>query len=138
LALFGKPLLKTFKVVHDYESDIVRIPKKDNWIELKNQYYCGKKEQSHHLTKNHHVFPSSKAAPTLITGQHLDTKMCTNLKGDHCAPPSRQVFQHINNISEPVDETIIEQAKHETQEPFTLTGNKRCAQEKCPKKSQAK
>jgi hypothetical protein len=50
-ALFGKPLLKIFKVVHDYESDIVRIPEKDNWIKLKNQYYHSKREHKATISK---------------------------------------------------------------------------------------
>jgi hypothetical protein len=37
-----------------------------------------------------------------------------NSKGDHCASPVRQVFQHDNYISEPVDKAIIGQTEHES------------------------
>ena len=38
--LFGKPLLKTFKAVHDYTEDIIRIPQKEGmeWEVLTNQF----------------------------------------------------------------------------------------------------
>ena len=42
LALFGKPLLRKFKAIHEYEADIVKIPKNSNWIVLQNQYWCGR------------------------------------------------------------------------------------------------
>lgn len=49
VVLFGKPLLKTIKAVHDYDLDIVRIPNSsNNWTELQNQHQQG----------DHHVFPS--------------------------------------------------------------------------------
>jgi hypothetical protein len=49
VVLFGKPLLKTFKAVHDYDLDIVRIPNGDNsWTELQNQHQQG---------KDHHMVP---------------------------------------------------------------------------------
>jgi hypothetical protein len=39
VVLFEKPLLKTFKAVHDYDSDVVRIPSSgNNWTELENQH----------------------------------------------------------------------------------------------------
>ena len=80
----------------------------------------------------------------------MDMEKHTNLKGDHCAPPSRQVYQHDSSINEPVDETAIEQAEHgeqpldkeeqereiekgqetpKIQHPLTQEGNKRCTQE---------
>jgi hypothetical protein len=36
--LFGKPLLKKFKAVHDYNLDMIRIPKGNNWVVLQNQH----------------------------------------------------------------------------------------------------
>ncbi|KAF8228480.1 hypothetical protein L208DRAFT_1189640, partial [Tricholoma matsutake] len=36
-ALFGKPLLRKFKAVHDYDPNTVRIPNGDNWTKLQNQ-----------------------------------------------------------------------------------------------------
>jgi type II secretory pathway component PulJ len=70
-------------------------------------------------------------------------KKCINSKGDLCASPSRQVFQHDNCDGEPVDEVIIEQTEHQshqetrtelseqnitvpqTQHPLMQDGNKR-------------
>jgi hypothetical protein len=34
------------------------------------------------------------------SGQDPDTENRTNLKGDHCAPPSRQVFQSNKSTNE--------------------------------------
>ncbi|KAF8148921.1 hypothetical protein B0H34DRAFT_802785 [Crassisporium funariophilum] len=39
--LFGKPLLKSFKAVHNYSTDIIRIPPQlanKDWVTLENQY----------------------------------------------------------------------------------------------------
>jgi hypothetical protein len=40
LALFGKPLLKKFKAIYDYDTDIVKTPKDSDWVVLQNQYPC--------------------------------------------------------------------------------------------------
>ncbi|KAF8222571.1 hypothetical protein L208DRAFT_1015260, partial [Tricholoma matsutake] len=37
LALFRKPLLKKFKAIHDYNTDIGKIPKDGDWVVLQNQ-----------------------------------------------------------------------------------------------------
>jgi hypothetical protein len=37
-ALFGLPLLKIFKAVHDYDLDTVKIPKGSNSVQLTNQH----------------------------------------------------------------------------------------------------
>jgi hypothetical protein len=141
--LFGKPLLKMFKVVHDYDSDIVKIPKGDDWTELENQYYSKKStkplllmdldpnmNQRINFQGDHCVPPSNKTALLPMFGQHLDPEKCINLKGDHCAPPSRQVSQQDNGINELVDEVVTKQAE---QQPLTQEGNKRCTQEECSK-----
>jgi hypothetical protein len=131
LALFGKPLLKKFKAIHDYDTDIVKIPKDGDWVVLQNQYPCGR-----------------SIGTILLTSQDSNTNQRTNLKGDHCAPPSRQVYQHDSSINEPVDETAIEQAEHgkqpsdneekeiakgqetpKIQHPLTQEGNKRRTRE---------
>jgi hypothetical protein len=133
LALFGKPLLKKFKAIHDYDTDIVKIPKDGDWVVLRNQYRCGRSIET-----------------ILLTSQDLNINQRTNFKGDHCAPPSRQVYQHDSSINEPVDETAIEQAEHgeqpsdnkeqegeipkgqetpKIQHPLTQEGNKRCTWE---------
>ena len=36
--LFGKPLLKKFKAVHNYDLDIIKIPNGNNWVVLQNQH----------------------------------------------------------------------------------------------------
>jgi hypothetical protein len=54
--LFGKPLLKTSKAVHDYDLDIVRISNgSNNWTELQNQ---------HQQEGDHHAFPSRRVSHT--------------------------------------------------------------------------
>ena len=133
LALFGKPLLKKFKAIHDYDTDIVKIPKDGDWVVLRNQYPCEKHTET-----------------TLLTSQDLNTEKRTNLKGDHCAPPSRQVFQSNKSTNELVDKAVIEQAEQgnypsdsrgqeeensesleapKIQHPLTQEGNKRRTQE---------
>ena len=121
--LFRKPLLKTFKVVHNYDSDIVRITKGNDWTELRNQYHgkggtkpllpadCDPNMNQHINFKRNHCMSSlrqvlhnkngskpvnvagSETALLPPSGQDPDTEKCTNLKGNHCTPPSRQVFQ---------------------------------------------
>jgi hypothetical protein len=81
-ALFGKPLLKKFKAVHDYELDVIKIPKGDSWVELKNQ--CEGKKETQLLT---HASLSTNG-----------TVQRNNFKGDRCASPSRQVPNHTHNV----------------------------------------
>jgi hypothetical protein len=52
----------------------------------------------------------SKTALLPPLGQVPDMGKHINLKGDHCTPPSRQVFQPNKSINELVDEAVIEQA----------------------------
>ena len=141
LALFGKPLLRRFKAVHEYDTDIVKIPKNGTWTILQNQYRCGKDTRTtilmgqalktnqrtnfkgdHCASPSRQVpydkknsepidVPESKTAPPPKRGQNPNTEQRTNLKGDHCAPPSRQVSQYENSLNELVDEAIIEQAE---------------------------
>ena len=141
LALFGKPLLKKFKAIHDYDTDIVKIPKDGDWVVLRNQYPCEKRTETTLLTsqdlninqrtnfKGDHCAPPSRqvshdgndsepvdvagseTAPLPPLGQDPDTEKRTNLKGDHCAPPSRQVFQSNKSTNELVDKAVIEQAE---------------------------
>lgn len=139
--LFGKPLLKTFKAIHDYDSDIVRIPKGDSWTELKNQHHSG--EETRPLLsgdfnpninqrinfKGDHCAPPSRQvpcdesdgelvdvvkheiAPLPMGGQGPDIGKRTSSMGDHGAPPLRQVSQPDNSINELVDEAMIEQTE---------------------------
>ena len=113
--------------------DIVKIPKDGDWVVLRNQYPCEKHTET-----------------TLLTSQDLNTEKRTNLKGDHCAPPSRQVFQSNKSTNELVDKAVIEQAEQgnyppdsreqeeensesleapKIQHPLTQEGNKRRTQE---------
>ena len=92
----------------------------------------------------------SEIAPLPTLEQYPDTEKCINLKGDHCAPPLRQVFLNSNSVKEPVDKIAIEEMEHKnhslTNEPqeeedseeqktpeiqhmLTQEGNKRCTQE---------
>jgi hypothetical protein len=71
------------------------------------------------------VAVSQTAQPT--TGSQ-DVKERINSKGDLCASPLRQVFQHDSCTGEPVDEAIIEKTEHtapQAQHPLTQDGNKR-------------
>jgi transposase InsO family protein len=100
-ALFGKPLLKKFKAVHEYDLDTIKIPKEDNWVELKNQWE-NKKE----------------TRPPTHPNPNLDGNTQRNsFKGDQCASPSRQVPNH-TRIKEPIDvaETLIAQGSTEKEE----------------------
>lgn len=36
--LFGKPLLETFKAVHDYSQDTIALPQGNGWVTLENQF----------------------------------------------------------------------------------------------------
>ena len=36
--LFGKPLLESFRAVHDYAKDIINIPNEKKWVMLENQF----------------------------------------------------------------------------------------------------
>jgi RNase H-like domain found in reverse transcriptase/Reverse transcriptase (RNA-dependent DNA polymerase) len=134
-ALFGKPLLRKFKAVHDYDPDTVRIPNGNSWTELQNQYGKG-----------------TQPPPTM--GLNYKSNQCINFKGDQCVSPVRQVFQHDNCTSEPIDEALIGQAEYKnhpsvkdehiaeqaeenpqeqetlkTQHPLTQEGNKRRTRE---------
>jgi hypothetical protein len=41
-----KTLLKKFKAVHDYNLDIIKIPKDSNWVVLQNQHKLEGRTQS--------------------------------------------------------------------------------------------
>jgi hypothetical protein len=94
----------------------VRIPNGDNWTELQNQYENG-----------------TQPLPTM--GLNPKSNQCINFKGDQCTSPSRQVFQHDNYISEPIDEAVIEQVEYgnhplvKNKQIAEQEGNKRCTQE---------
>jgi hypothetical protein len=120
--LFRKPLLKRFKAVHDYDPEIIRILKGDNWTTLQNQHQSKGRSQP---------WPPVKGNPTI--NQHI------NFKGDHHASPMRQV-SHNKQSSELVDvatnhtdlPTIEEQDNHlGAQHPLTQDGNKRRTIDKC-------
>jgi hypothetical protein len=62
--LFGKLLLQTFKAIHDYSLDIVRIPQGTSWIELSNQF----------LSNN-------GTTGALLVGLTTDIKQCVKTQG---------------------------------------------------------
>jgi hypothetical protein len=154
-ALFGKLLLKMFKAVHDYDLDIVKIPKGDDSVQLQNQHPQGggtsSLEQCTNSKGDHCTSPSrqvphdnnksepvdlavSQTAPLGEKGQ--DNEKRISFQWDHRTSPSRQVFQHNGFMGELVDEAISEQTdesgKQETlqnQHPLTQDGNKRCTKE---------
>jgi hypothetical protein len=96
-ALFGKPLLKKLKAVHDYNLDIIKIPKGDSWAMLQNWHQSEERTQSPLPTNNN----SSN-------NQHI------NSKGDHCTSPIRQVL-HDKQSSEPVDVAVSQIAPSVTE-----------------------
>jgi hypothetical protein len=93
-ALFGKPLLKKFKAVHDYEHDTIKIPKEDSWVTLKNQWEGDKQARS-----QLHVNPRRESANN------------SNFKGDKCIPPSRQVLldKHPKQRVDAVEEIAVQE-----------------------------
>jgi len=99
-ALFGKPLLKKFKAVHEYDLDTIKIPREDSWVELKNQWEDKKK-----LQRSTHPNPN-------VDG----TIQRNNFKGDPCASPSRQVPNN-TQTEELVDvaEALLTQAHTENE-----------------------
>jgi hypothetical protein len=139
--LFGKPLLKKFKAVYNYDPDIITIPKGNNWTTLQNQHQS-----------------EGRTQPLLPVNGNPNNNQHINFKGDHCASPMRQV-SHNKQSSEPVNvatshtdlptiedqdikntltskEITIpppgEQDNHsEAQHPLTQDGNKRCTMDKC-------
>jgi hypothetical protein len=133
-ALFRKPLLKRFKAVHDYDLDIVKIPKGDDSVQLQNQHPQGggtsSLEQRINFKGDHSTSPSrqvphdnhkselvdvavTQTAPLAEKGQ--DNEKRINFQGDHCASPSRQVFQHNGLMGELVDEATTGKTEHENQ-----------------------
>lgn len=114
-------------MVHDYDADIVKIPKGDNWTELKNQYHnkwsikpllltdldpntnqhtnfqgdcCASPSRQVPYNKNNSELADVAESETALLPtleQHPDTEKCINLKGDYCAPPSMQQMEHENH-----------------------------------------
>jgi hypothetical protein len=75
--LFGKPLLKEFRAIHDYDMDEIYLPIGDDWRKINN------------LFTN-----TSGAGGQLLVGLTTDIKQRKELKGDSSASPSRQVLPH--------------------------------------------
>jgi hypothetical protein len=91
--LFGKPLLKKFKAVHNYDLDIIKIPNGNNWVVLQNQHQ-----------------PKGRTQPLPPANGNPSNNQHTNLKGDHCMSPTRQV-SHNKQSSEPVDVAVSQTAQ---------------------------
>ena len=119
--LFGKPLLKKFKAVHDYDSDIVRIPNSSgNWIELQNQYQ---------QEGDHHVFPSRRVSHTSNNESDNSTNIAHLEHKKNINQPS-QVPNHESPSAASVEEEQNMDAE-ESQIPQTPTqqGNPRRSKE---------
>jgi hypothetical protein len=91
--LFGKPLLKKFKAVHDYDLDIIKIPKGNSWVILQNWHQ-----------------PKGTTQSLLPVNSNSSNNQHINFKGDHCTSPTRQVLPNIQS-SEPVDVAISHAAQ---------------------------
>ena len=74
--LFRKPLLKSFRAVHDYVKDIINIPNRKKWVTLENQF-----ANKQGITSN------------LLANLTIDIKQLVNLSGDGILSPSREVSQ---------------------------------------------
>jgi len=75
--LFGKPLLKKFRAIHDYDLDQMYLSIGDEWRRISNLF-----------------MNTNSAGGELLVGLTLDIKQRKELKGDSSASPSRQVFPH--------------------------------------------
>lgn len=100
--LFGTPLLKKFKAVHNYNSDTVRIPNSSgNWIELQNQY----PQEGDHYTfpsrRDSHIVTNEPDNSTDIV--YLEHKNHTNQPSqvpDHKTPSAVSVEERQNTVTE--------------------------------------
>ena len=96
--LFGKPLLKTFRAVHDYAEDIINIPKGKEWITLENQF-------------------ANRQGVTgdLLANLTINIKQLVNLSGDGIPSPLREVSQSNvhNNLfaNKSIDMTVTTEKK---------------------------
>jgi len=119
--LFGKPLLKKFKAVHDYDSDIVRIPNSSgNWIELQNQYQ---------QERDHHVFPPRRVLHTSNKESDNSTNIAHLEHEENIGQPS-QVPNHEIPSAALVEEAQNTDTKEpQTQQAPTQQGNPRRSKE---------
>ena len=106
--LFRKPLLESFRAVHDYAKDIINIPNEKKWVTLENQ------------------FANKRGiAGNLLANLTIDIKQLVNLSGDGIPSPSREVSQDnvYNNLiaNKSIDTTVTakigETNKPSEQEP---------------------
>lgn len=74
--LFGKPLLETFRAVHDYSKDVINLPqsKDSTWVVLYNQFSS-----------------TQGIAGSLLANLTIDIKQLINGSGDETSSPSREV-----------------------------------------------
>jgi hypothetical protein len=111
--LFGKPSLKRFKAIHDYDVDTVTIRDGDNRIEIKNQHCQG-----------------DRMTWWQLTHQGSNTKQRTNSKGDYSASPSRQVSQCTINRSNRLNENVMagnaKQGEHQDWPADQESNTKQC------------
>jgi hypothetical protein len=95
--LFGKPLLRAFKAVHDYENDTLKIPHNGNWTVLTNKY------------------------TEAIAEENMST-----LTGD-VKSPSRQVLTSILANANHVDkQTLLEKLVTTAEPVYSVTHKSKC------------
>lgn len=115
LVLFGKPLLKKFKAVHDYNSDIVRIPNSSgNWIELQNQYQ---------QEGDHHVFPPRQVLHTSNKESDNSTNIAHLEHEENINQPSQVPNHEIPSATLVEEEQNMDTKEPQTQQAPTQQGN---------------
>jgi hypothetical protein len=111
--LFGKPSLKRFKAIHDYDVDTVTIRDGNNRIKIKNQHRQG-----------------DRMTWWQLTHQGPNTKQRINFKGDYSTSPSRQVFQRTINSSNKLNENVMarnaKQGEHQDGPADQESNTKQC------------
>jgi hypothetical protein len=65
--LFGKPLLRAFKAVHNYEDDTLKIPHNGNWTVLTNKYAEMTAEENTNILMGDVKSPSRQVLTSILT-----------------------------------------------------------------------
>jgi hypothetical protein len=115
VVLFRKPLLKTFKAVHDYDLDIVKISNGNNsWTKLQNQHQQGKDHRMVPLRWVSHTC-NNKEPDNSTDVAHLEHEMNSNqlslvLPSDK-TPPTTPVEeeQHMDTGEPQIQKTLMQQ-----------------------------
>jgi hypothetical protein len=119
--LFEKPLLKKFKAVHNYDSDIVKIPNSSgNWIELQNQYQ---------QEGDHYVFPSRQVSQTSNNESDNSTDIAHLEHKENINQPSQVPNHKIPSAVLAEEEQNIDTEELQIQQALTQQGNPRRSKE---------